>query len=29
MTMLTPILLAAGLILFWLFYRSIDWFEKI
>ncbi|HRF17357.1 MAG TPA: hypothetical protein PK977_04285 [Chitinophagaceae bacterium] len=27
--MLTVILLAAGLILFWLFYKSIDWFENI
>jgi hypothetical protein len=28
-TMMTIILLAAGLICFRLFYKSIDWFEKI
>jgi hypothetical protein len=27
--MLTIILFAAGLICFWLFFKSIDWFEKI
>jgi len=27
--MLILLLLAAGLICFWLFYKSIDWFEKI
>jgi len=27
--MLTIILFLAGLICFWLFFKSIDWFEKI
>ncbi len=28
-TLITIGLIAAGLVCFWLFYRSIDWFEKI
>jgi hypothetical protein len=27
--MITLLLLLAGLICFWLFFKSIDWFEKI
>jgi len=27
--MLTILLILAGLICFWLFFKSIDWFEKI
>jgi len=27
--MLTVVLIIAGLICFWLFFKSVDWFEKI
>jgi len=27
--MLTILLLAAGLICFWFFFKTVDWFEKI
>jgi len=27
--MLTVVLVIAGLICFWLFFKSVDWFEKI
>lgn len=28
-TMITVMLLIAGLLCYWLFYKTIDWFEKI
>jgi hypothetical protein len=29
MIMLTLLLILGGLVCFWLFFKSIDWFEKI